>query len=195
MPLPTSYCVEMDHIEDTYIIQRILEGETNLFVHIVRQYQRMIYTIVYKIIQNNDTTEDLVQEIFIKVYQQLDKYQKTSKFSTWLYRVAYNETISYVRKNKKHTDITKVDYALYEEEIAEDIEGIETEVLLKRLEDLLKRMPQDDAFIITLFYMKELSIQEICEITNLSISNVKVKLHRIRKFMYAELKNNAYENR
>lgn len=177
----------MDKIEDTYIIERILEGETDLFVHIVRQYERMIFTIVNRILQNESTSEDVVQDIFIKVYQQLDKYKKSAKFSTWLYRVAYNETISYIRKNKKTIGLNTIDYSLCGDDIEDELPNCDMEALINELHNILGKMPHEDAFIITLFYLKEIPIAEIADITGLSLSNIKVKLHRIRKFLYAEL--------
>lgn len=178
----------MELIENTDIIKRIIEGEVNLYIHIVRQYERMIYTIINRILHNNEESEDLAQEIFIKVYQQLDRYNYKSKFSTWLYRIAYNETIDYIRKQKRYINIDKIDYNLCDDEICDEIQDIETEELLTYLEQLLHIMPQDDAFIITLFYLKNLSIADIAEVTNQSVSNIKVRMHRIRQYMHIELK-------
>ncbi len=178
----------MDIIADTDIIKRILEGEVNLYIHIVRQYERMIFTVINRILQNRDEAEDLVQEVFIKVYQQLERYNHQSKFSTWLYKIAYNETISYVRRQKKYLQIEKVDYNLCQEEIYEEIDSYNVEELLTHLDTLLHKMPQEDAFIISLFYLKNLSIADVCDITNQTTSNIKVRLHRIRKYMHAELK-------
>lgn len=180
-------CIGMERIEETHIIERILAGETDLFVHIVRQNERMIFTIVNQILQNKDLAEDLVQDIFIKVFQQLSKYKNTAKFSTWLYRVAYNESISYIRKNKNSIALKTVDYALCNEDIEDELPDVNTELLIEELHRLLSIMPHDDAFIITLFYLKEIPISEISEITRLSVSNIKVKLHRIRKYLYGEL--------
>lgn len=151
----------------------------------------MLFTIVNRILQNRDKTEDLVQDIFIKVYQQLSRYNQQAKFSTWLYRIAYNESISYLRREKRAIPIQKIDYSLCEDEVYEEIDGVETEVLLKHLNTLLKRMPQEDALLITLFYLKNLTITDVSEITNLTVSNVKVRLHRIRKYMHVELKKMA----
>ena len=77
----------MTDFDDIHYINCIRNGEVNAFVHIVRRYQRMIYTIVSKIVNNNTDAEDIVQEIFIKVYQSLDKFRGDAGFSTWLYHI------------------------------------------------------------------------------------------------------------
>ncbi|MDR3058714.1 MAG: sigma-70 family RNA polymerase sigma factor [Prevotella sp.] len=178
----------MTDFDDIYYIRRIKDGHTDAFVHIVRRYERMVFTIVSKIVYRRVEAEDIVQEIFIKVFQSLDKFREESGFATWLYRIAYNTTISELRKRKhEYTPIEDNFANIPDSEIADIIDEISTEDKLQYLETVLKMMAPDDALLITMFYLNDHTIKDISSITGNSEANVKVKLHRIRKFMNFEI--------
>lgn len=178
----------MAEFDDIYYIRRIKQGHSNDFAYIIRRYQRMVFTIVCKIVTRREEAEDITQEIFIKVFQSLDKFREESGFATWLYRIAYNTTISELRKRKHEFTAIEDNFAnIPDESISESIDNISTEDKLKYLDIALQKLPPDDALLITMFYMNNHSIQDICNITSISAANVKVKLHRIRKFMNFEI--------
>lgn len=178
----------MADFDDIYYIRQIKNGKTDAFVHIVRRYQRMVFTIVNKIVSRTVEAEDITQEVFIKVFQSLDKFREESEFATWLYRVTYNTTISELRK-RKHVFIAVEDRFdnFPEENILDSIDELSMEDRLACLDAVLKKLSPDDALLISMFYMNNQTIQQISEITNNSVANVKVKLHRIRKFMNFEI--------
>ncbi|WP_029904198.1 RNA polymerase sigma factor [Prevotella sp. 10(H)] len=178
----------MADFDDIYYVRRIKDGHADAFVHIVRRYQRMVFTIVSKIVTRPADAEDITQEVFIKAFQSLDKFREESGFATWLYRIAYNATISELRKRRYEFTAYEDNYAnLPDDNISDDIDEVSTEERLHYLDVVLKKLPPDDALLITMFYMNDQSIQQISEITNNSVANVKVKLHRIRKFMNFEI--------
>jgi len=178
----------MTDFDDLHYIRLVTSGDNNAFVHIVRRYQKMIFTIVCKIVSDNADAEDITQEVFIKVFQSLNKFREESGFSTWLYRIAYNTTISEIRKKKKEFIPFDDKYMnLPDDDISNNINEFSTEERLKYLDIVLRKLNPDDAMLITLFYLNNQSIEEISTITSLSRPNVKVKLHRIRKFMNFEI--------
>lgn len=178
----------MTDLDDIYYIRQIQRGDADAFVYIVRRYERMVFSIVGKIVSSRVEVEDIVQEVFIKVYLSLDKFRQESGFGTWLYRIAYNTTISELRKRKYQFISIEDSYVeLQNEELADDIKELATEEKLHYLDTVLKKMSPDDALLITMFYLNNHSIQEISEIADLSVANVKVKLHRIRKYMNFEM--------
>lgn len=180
--------IGMTEFEDINYIERIRNGETDAFVHIVRRYQRMIFTIVFKIVNNKTDAEDIVQEIFIKIFQSLDKFRGDAVFSTWLYRIAYNTAISEIRKSNKVVAVEDSYLNIVSDaEISDSIEEISSEEQLQYLDQVLTMLPAEDAMLISMFYLNDHSINDISTITGLSLSNVKVKLHRIRKFMNLEI--------
>jgi RNA polymerase sigma-70 factor (ECF subfamily) len=171
-----------------YYIERVKAGDFRAFSHIVSEYQKMIFTIVFKIIDNREDAEDITQEIFIKVFKSLDSFKEESGFSTWLYRIAYNTTLSEIRKRKIVFASFDNDFSnLEDEEINENIENFATEERILYLEQALKTLPAEDALLITMFYLDNQSIDEISRISDLSQANVKVKLHRIRKKLAMEI--------
>lgn len=178
----------MTEIEDISIVKEINKGNVDAFAYIVRRYQTMIYSIVYKVTNNTAESQDITQEVFIKIFQSLSQFKSEAKFSTWVYRIAYNTTISLLRQ-KKHQfyDIKDVSEDLPDEDVSDAIDRIAKQERMQCLDMVIAKLSPDDAILITLFYMEEKSIQEVAEISNLSLANVKVRLHRIRKFMNFEI--------
>lgn len=178
----------MTEFDDIYYIRLVRNGNTNAFGHIVQRYQRMVYTTVAKIVETREEAEDITQEVFIKVFQSLDKFRAESGFSTWLYRIAYNTTITAVRKQRaNYISLDDITQKYPDDELSDEIDSFNTEEQLHYLDTVLKMLPPEDAQIITLYYLNNSSVNEISGISGLSSSNVKVKLHRIRKFMNFEL--------
>ena len=172
---------------DLFCIQRIKAGDIRAFSEIVSKYQKMVFSIVLKIVENKEDAEDITQEIFIKVYKSLNSFKDESEFSTWLYRIAYNTTISELRKRKIFYVSINEDSNAVNEEFTDEEEIDEKEIKLKYLDKVLKKLHPDEIFLVTLYYHEEQSIEAISRISNLSIANVKVKLHRIRKKIALEL--------
>ena len=182
-----------NEINEKEIISRIISGDVNAFSLIINKYKDMVFNIIIKIIHDHTEAEDISQEVFIKVYNHLNNYHYKSKFATWIYSIAFNEAISYTRRSKT-TFITLPDnYDAEDESINEDIEYSEN--LLCILKEELKKLNDDDNLILTLFYQMNNSVEEISTITGLSISNVKIKLFRIRKKLLNTLKGKQNERK
>lgn len=179
----------MSELSDNEYIHRIREGDLNSFVYLVRRYQRMIFSLAVKMVGNEADAEDMTQEIFVKVYQSLSQFREDSKFSTWLYRVACNYCFSQLRK--KRENVVSLDeemgVAVEYSDFKEQLEIAEKEERIQCLDEILKRLPTEELWIVTLYYKEDISVREISQITNLSESNVKVKLHRARKWIKSEM--------
>lgn len=178
----------MADFDDIYFVRQIKNGNTDAFVHIVRRYQKMVFTIVCKIVINRAEAEDITQEVFIKIFQSIDKFREQSEFSTWLYRIAYNTTISQLRKRKHEFYAIEDKFDnIPDQDINASIDTLTTQQQLQYLDIVLEKLSPDDAMLISMFYLHGHTIQNISEITGLSVANVKVKLYRIRKFMNFEI--------
>lgn len=175
--------------DDIYHVQRILAGNTASFAYLVDRHKDMVFTIAHKIVRNREDAEEIAQDAFVKAYQSLRSFKGESKFSTWLYRIVYNAAISHTRRHK--FEFTAMDENLIgnvtEDEIMENLDLMDTEERSQLVTMAVDKLPPDESALVSLFYMEENSIEDISQITGLSISNVKVKLHRIRKKLYDSL--------
>ncbi len=173
----------MDKNSDQIYIDKVLQGDTNAFAYLINKYKDMVYTIAIKIVKSHEDAEEVAQDSFLKAYEKLDSFKGNSKFSTWLYTIVYRNSITKIRKKKVATsDID--DYVMdnYSEgHEFPQIEAIKNGEQQKYVREAIGRLPETDALLITLFYMNESSVEEIEQITNLTQSNIKVKLFRARK--------------
>lgn len=164
---------------DQELIDQIKGGNQSAFVTLVEKYRNYVFTIALSVIREREDAEEIAQDVFVKVYQMLNSFQGTSSFKTWLYSVTYRTAIDYTRKKKKHRH-SELDQNL---SLADTREGNKAnrDHLKTVLNNLIARLKPEDAGIITLFYLEELSVKEISEITGLNASNIKTRLFRMRE--------------
>ena len=175
--------------DDNEIIGRVLEGDVAAYASLVAKHRNLVFSIVVKIVNNREDAEEISQDVFLKAYQSLKTFERKSKFSTWLYRIAYNAAISKTRKKRVEmvTIEEKVITNYSTDEIGRNMNELEENDRQLILEKALQCLPNEDNLLITLYYKNENSIEDISDITGLSSSNVKVRLHRIRKKLYEEM--------
>jgi RNA polymerase sigma-70 factor (ECF subfamily) len=181
----------MNQPDDNHIIQKILEGNTGAYSVIVDRYKDLVYSVVLKIVKNREEAEETAQDTFLKAFHALPGFKREAKFSTWLFRIAYNTAISKTRR--KHVTTTAIDDKLIEnystDEIREDLDKMDEEEKVKILQKALLNLDKDDQLLIHLFYRSRQSVEEIAAITGFSDTNVKVKLFRIRKKLYSDMQS------
>ena len=180
----------MELYSDTYYIQRVQEGDTACFACLVDRYSQPVFALINRIVQNREEAEELTQDTWLKVFAHLSGFKQQSSFSTWLYRIAYNLAISATRRRRQ--ECLPIDEAIIERVTEEDVDqwmgnGSDEESLV-HLERALQLLSADDRALILLFYWHQKSIEELAEITGQKPTNVKVRLHRIRKKLYVILK-------
>lgn len=179
----------METKSDQFYIDRVLKGDSNAFAHLINKYKNMVYTLAIKIVKNREDAEEVAQDSFLKAYQKLDGFKGQSKFSTWLYTIAYRNSLTKVRKKKLET--TDIDsYVLDNHKDDHDfpqLEAIKNGEQQKYVKQAIDNLGETDSILITLFYLHDNSIEEIQEITDMSQSNVKVRLFRARKKLHKEL--------
>ncbi len=174
---------------DYYYIDQVVAGNTAAYAPLVERYQNMVYSIVIRIVHKQHVAEEVSQDVFVKVYQALPGFQKKAQFSTWLYRIAYNAAISYVRKHK--LELSPIDDNVMnnfpDDDVQDNVMGLNADEQKKLISQALGTLNELDRVLVELFYLYEKSVEEITNITGLTNSNVKVKLHRIRKRLYGEM--------
>ena len=170
--------------DDMTVIQLVLQGQQAAFSILVERYQSYVFTLVLRYVPNREQAEELAQDVFIKAYRFLADFKGNSKFSTWLYTIVNTTCLSHMRKKQNepvlmsdaHTEYVSETYS--SGEMASD--RLEQKTQKQLFADAIKRLPDEDAHIINLFYMAEQSIDEIAVILGLTPNNVKVKLYRAR---------------
>ena len=175
--------------EDSIYINSVLAGNISDYSIIVDKYKDMIHTIACRIVGNREDAEELAQDVFLKAFTSLKDFKGKSKFSTWLYSIAYNTSISKIRRKQlKSVSIDDNDTFL---DIADDVQEefynfdkVPAELLKQALDEL----DPVDKSLLTLFYQDDKSIKELSEITGLTESNVKVRLFRNRQKLFYKLK-------
>lgn len=180
--------IQMPGQDDLYLIKRILAGDSSGYAELLDKYQTRVYNFVLNIMHNKEEAEEVVQDTFIKVFKSLGSFRHESKFSTWILRIAYNNSLTLLRKKKlSMVDIDSSSQFLQIERVNNIKDQIDQRDIRALLSMAMKVLSQDEKAIVTLFYYNELSIQEICDITGKKVSNVKIVLHRSRQKMLEKL--------
>ncbi len=178
--------------DQTYI-SKTLAGDTNSFAFLVEKYKIMVYSLAMKMLNNKEEAEEVSQDTFVKAFKNLSKFKGESKFSTWLYKIAYRNCLDLIKKKEKKYKTTTIDEVTVHkikstDNILEQITKKERALLLK---SCLEKLPEQERSILWMFYFDELSLVEITEITELTLSNIKVILHRARKRLVSVINKNV----
>jgi RNA polymerase sigma-70 factor, ECF subfamily len=175
--------------DEAELVARAKGGDAEAFSELVRHYDRRVYRMAKQITQNDEDTEDVLQETFLKAYTHLDDFQGNSKFYTWLVRIAVNEALMKLRKRRSDRTVPldePVDTG--EDEIVREIavwdenpeQQYSREELADILDEAIKSLKPSYRNVFVLRDIEELSIQETAEALNQSISAVKSSLLRAR---------------
>lgn len=183
----------MTNKNDQLYINKVINGDTNAFSYLVDSYKNMVYSLAFKMTKNREEAEEISQDTFIKAYKNLSKFKGDSKFSTWLYRIAYHASLDNIKKNKNNYSTFDINEITYNQIKSVDniLEGIERKERAKLIEACLNKLTDDERSIIWMFYFDELSLKEIMAVTDFSEANLKVKLHRARKKLLAIVEENV----
>jgi RNA polymerase sigma-70 factor (ECF subfamily) len=155
----------------------------------------MVYSLALKLLKNPEDAEEMAQDTFIKAFQKLNMYEGKSKFSTWLYSITYNACISELRKRRiQFSSIEEQRFSDQDEMKMHDyFSETKKEDQERYLNLALGKLPEDDQVLVTLYYYESQSMDDISVITGLTVSNIKVKIHRARKRMFALLHEMLHE--
>ena len=176
-------------LTDVELIAKAIRGREDGFEELVRRYQRPITGYVFRMLNNYDAALDVTQEVFIKVYNSLERYSSEYKFSTWLYRIAHNAAIDWMRRNSVNQQSLEAENAdgSYQLQIEspqptpeQDRERSEWRT---EIEAVVKCLPPVYRELILLRHTQDLSYDEIAEVLSLPLGTVKNRLFRARELM------------
>lgn len=181
-------------MQEQDLIESVRKGNNHAFEILVNQYKDMVFSICIKITEDYHLAEEAAQDAFLKSYHQIGRFKGQSKFSSWLYKIALNTSYNKIRSRKPAEELE----SSYEESISNMPDGFDLlhfQDQKKCINLALGQLEKLDALIVTLFYLEEQSIDELVVITELSKSNIKVKLFRARKKLKEIMKVMLSENR
>ena len=187
---------------DKDLVDKILhENDQLAYATLLNKYKKAVYFTVLKMVSNQDDAEDLTMQAFTKAFKNLDKYDNSYAFTTWLFRIASNSAIDHLRKRRLNT--TSLDVSLYDDDDDSSSASIgsnlvdsgadpEEEFVLgqrnKIMREVIDTLDQKYKELIQLYYFEELKYEEISERLNLPLGTVKVRLRRAKDFLAKLLK-------
>lgn len=181
-------------MNDSELIAQILSGNMNAFTFLVNRYQKLVVHITGRLIQRHDELEDVCQEVFLKVYQNLGKYRNECKLSTWIATIAYNTSINYLRKFKKGDEVDPDDSVALKNLTDFKSDAFERADLHRYIRDQIENLPVHYRTVLTLFHLEEFSYQEIEQITGMPDGTIKSYLFRAKALLKEKLKFVVDEN-
>ncbi|MCX7827341.1 MAG: RNA polymerase sigma factor [Verrucomicrobiae bacterium] len=167
---------------DRETVERVLAGDMEAFAELLQRHQSAVYTHVLRMVRRPEDAMDLTQEAFVKAFKHLAHYNPRWAFKTWLMTIATNTTINFIQKRRLQT--------VSLEEVAEpalEPAGSEAKELKAALLAALARLPEKARAMFNLRYQEDMPLAEIGAVLGESLANVKVTLHRARRFLRAEL--------
>ena len=184
-------------LEDDKFVSEALSGNEASYKKLVDKYQKPLYFHIRKMIKEVELVEDLVQEVFMKAFKNLSTYSNDYAFSTWLYRIATNHTIDYLRKKKLKTLSINEPYKTKDGEMEiqlPDETYLTDEPVMKKqrkniVQQAIQDLPEKYKAVIEMRHMEEKSYQEIAEILDLPLGTVKAHIFRAREMLYKALKD------
>lgn len=175
--------LKMNATTDQHYIQQTLAGNTQAFGELVKRYQDYVYTIVNRMVQHREEAQEITQDTFVKAYSSLKSFRGDSKFSSWLYTIAYRKTLDRLKKNKRFTAYEGLEQ-LEDADLDVETHGLRRIMAKERsaaIKEAIDQLEPLTAALISYYYYEEMSVKEIVKVTDLSPDNIKVKLHRGRK--------------
>lgn len=179
--------VKVKDLTDEKIVRAVRKGNKELFRELVKRYQRKLSVYLYHLVRNREETEDILQNVFIKVYDNLGKFDTRKKFSSWIYRIAHNEAVNIIkRKNWKKfiswEDITvKGDTLDLKSKEKSPLDNWIEKELKGEMQGALGKLPEQYREVLILRYFLEKNYEEIGEIIKKPVNTVGTLINRAKK--------------
>lgn len=170
----------MQETESLTALLQDVHTRREAFADLVKRYQRPVYGIVRKMVISHDDADDIVQDVFVKVWHNLDKFKGESSLFTWIYRIATNESLQFLRKKRNRQWLG----GSVSEELAERLVSdkfIDGDEVQMRLQKAILTLPDKQRLVFNLRYFEELSYEEIAAITETSVGSLKASFHHATK--------------
>ncbi len=170
---------------DDILIDRFLTGDTPSLEILLERYLQGIFAICFRICQDTDDANDITQNVCMKIMKYLGGFKRESELKTWIYRIAYNESLYFLKSRKEYVELENVESYLWKE----DVHDIDTKDMESCVRSSIEKLSPIDKTIILLFYYDDLKIREIADITQINENTIKTRLARAKLFLQPLLEN------
>lgn len=179
--------------DEAELIRSIMNGNIQSFGIIVQQYEKLVFSILNRMLQSREDIEDTGQDIFVKVFDQLKHFRRESKLSTWIGRIAYHTAINHLKKNAgRHSNKDPDDLENFHFSDETPAGKLEERQSAAYINTLVSQLPLQYRTVVTLFHLNEFSHKEIMEITGLPEGTIKGYLFRARKLLKEKIEAHEY---
>ena len=191
----------MEQLLDIELVKRAQQGESRAFDILVERYQTRVTHLVYRYVKDTDIALDLVQDVFLKMFKNLVRFKGESKFSSWLFRVAVNDCIDYLRKVKVRKEQSLDHYQDSGFDVADEHRDLKTAEVLerkqerKRVRQALEALPQNQKAVVVMKVYEEMTFDDISEILQEPVSTVKSRLYKALNSLGCSLRRQDFMER
>lgn len=177
--------------EDAQLVERCLRGDEKAFEGLLNKYKASVYSICYRMVRNHSDAEDLSQEVFIRTFSVLDRYDPSYPFSSWLFRITSNLCIDFLRKAKGGTISLDKPVESSDGEMPRQLPSkdalpdreVESKEMMAVLEEAISTLPEHYKIIVLLRHQEQLSYAEISDNLGIPLGTVKARIHRARSYI------------
>jgi len=172
--------------EDVGLVERLKNGDIRAFDILVKKYQRRLYSVIYNLTSNKEDTADLIQEVFLKAFNSIHSFKGEAAFYTWIYRIALNASITFVKKQRKNTfyslenlneSAKKIEFLDALAEKTHTDKNVLLKELQEKLNEALQKLSLNHRTVVVLFEIEGMSHMEIAKILKCSEGTVRSRLH------------------
>jgi len=191
----------MEHMLDAELVELAQQGEGQAFNVLVARYQAKVMRLVYRYVNNTDVALDLVQDIFLKIFKNLVNFKGESKFSSWLFRVAVNDSIDYlrhvkVRKEQSLDHLQESGYDVAETRPEGDAAaGLEEREKRKQVRDAMAGLPENQRSVVIMKIYQEMTFEEIADVMEEPVSTIKSRLYKALNTLGGALRRQRFIER
>jgi RNA polymerase sigma-70 factor (ECF subfamily) len=171
----------MKNLSDLEIIKSVRNGNSSDYSIIVDRYKNKGFSLIKRMLKNSMEAEEVLQDCFLKAFRALDSFKAESKFSTWFYRIVYNTALTRLSQKKRKIENEMNSLEQFSAlQSKDDYNESERKDLSEFINNLVEQLPPKYSSVLNLFYLEGMSCEEISEVMDTSVANVKVLLHRSR---------------
>lgn len=181
----------MNDLSDKELIDLFDQDDSRHYAFnlLVRQYQRPLYSYIRRMLTDHDDTQDVLQNVFIKAWKGLPTFRADSKLFSWLYRIAHNETLNFIKKQKRNLFTRVEDLSNRSEAIVEAGKQFTGDEIEKKLQVAVARLPEKQRAVFVMKYFQELKFTEIASVTGTSVGALKSSYHIAVKKIESQIRN------